>query len=271
MAAVTTSEDAAVYDAHVVPRYSSLFGRLLLAHVPERERLQVLDVGCGTGFPALDMLSRLGDGGRVIAIDPDSALLDVARRRALDAAGRRVFFKVASAQELDFGNQVFDVVTANLSFGAWTHPERALSELSRVLVDGGLLLLTHALEGTFAEVFDMFREISLARDDGALAARVDRVALRYPSPQMLAAVIEGAGFSDVQVETEEFHFPLTAAREILTDPALRFVVVPEWRWIAGFGAGDEAILDEVVDRLDTYFGRGPLSLTVRAGLVIARA
>ena len=29
-------EDAAIYDAHVVPRYSTLFGRLLLQEIPER-------------------------------------------------------------------------------------------------------------------------------------------------------------------------------------------------------------------------------------------
>ncbi|MBX3269006.1 MAG: class I SAM-dependent methyltransferase [Sandaracinaceae bacterium] len=269
MAAVTTANDAAVYDAHVVPRYSALFGRLLLAHVPERERVQVLDVGCGTGHPALEILSRIDPGGRVIAIDPDAALLDVARRRALDDAGRRIFFKVASAEELDFGSEVFDVVTGNLAMGAWTAPERALAELSRVLVEGGRLLLTQALEGTFEEVFDMFRELALRRDDAALSARIERVALRYPSAQTLEAVIANAGFGDVRVKTEEFQLPFGSAKEVLADPMLRFVAVPEWRWIAGFD--EDGLLEEAVRQLDTYFGGGPLTLRVHAGLVIARA
>ena len=271
MAAVTTSKDAAVYDAHVVPRYSSLFGRLLLSKVPARERVQVLDVGCGTGHPAIEMLARIGEGGRVIAIDPDTALLDVARRRALDDAGRRIFFKSASAEKLDFGNEVFDIVTGNLTFGAWLQPETALAELHRVLVDGGLLLLTHALEGTFEEVLDMFREIALRRDNKALSARIERIAGRYPTPATLEAVIANAGFSDVRVITEEFQMPFRSARELLTDPALRFIAVPEWRWIAGFEDGGDKILEEVPKTLDTYFGGGPISLRVRAGLVVARA
>lgn len=269
MAAVSSANDAAVYDAHVVPRYSSLFGRMLLAHVPENERVQVLDVGCGTGHPALEILARLDPGGRVIAIDPDSALLDLARRRALDESGRRIFFKAASAEELDFGNEVFDVVTGNLAMSAWQAPEQALTELSRVLVDGGRLLLTQALDGTFEEIFDMFRELALRRDDGPLAARVDRVLLRYPSPQTLEAVIANAGFSDVRVVTEEFQLPFGSAREIVADPMLRFVAVPEWRWMAGFD--EDGLLDEIVRMLDTYFGGGPLTLRVHAGLVIARA
>ena len=271
MAAVTTANDAAVYDAHVVPRYSSLFGRMLLAQIPTRERVQVLDIGCGTGHPCLEMLAKIGEGSRVIAIDPDSALLDVARRRALDEAGRRIFFKAANAEKLDFGNEVFDVVTGNLAFGAWSQPERALSEIQRVLVDGGLLLLTHALAGTFEEVFDMFREIALRRDDKALSARVDRIAGRYPNPATLEAVIANAGFRDVRLQTEEFQLAFGSAREIVSDPALRFVAAPEWRWMAGSEDGDERTLDEVVETLDTYFGGGPLSIRVHAGLVIARA
>lgn len=269
MAAVSTANDAAVYDAHVVPRYSSLFGRMLLAQIPERERVQVLDVGCGTGHPALDILSRIGAGGRVIAIDPDPALLDVARRRAIDDAGRRIFFKAASAEELEFGSEVFDVVTGNLAMSAWAAPEKALAELHRVLADPGLLLLTHALEGTFEELFDMFRELALRRDDGGLSSRLDRVLLRYPSANALEAVVTNAGFSGVRVETEEFLLPFGSAREILADPMLRFVAVPEWRWVAGFE--EEGLLEEVVRMLDTYFGGGPLTLRVHAGLVIARS
>lgn len=269
MAAVSDANDAAVYHAHVVPRYSSLFGRMLLARVPEGQRAQVLDVGCGTGHPALEILSRLDPGGRVIAIDPDPALLDLARRQAFDEAGRRIFFKAASAESLDFGDEVFDVVTGNLAMSAWQAPERALAELARVLVDRGLLLLTQALDGTFEEVFDMFRELALRRDDGALSARLDRVLLRYPTAATLEAVVANAGFSDVRVESEEFQIPLGSARELLADPMLRFVAVPEWRWIAGFE--EDGLLDEVIRTLDVYFGGGPLTLRVHAGLVIARA
>ena len=271
LAAASTGRDAANYDAHVVPRYSSLFGRLLLARIPDDERVQVLDVGCGTGHPALEMLTKLGPGGRVIAIDPDSELLDVARRRALDQAGRRIFFKVAHVEDLEFGTGVFDIVTANLTFAHWAHPEQALAEIRRVLVDDGLLLLTHALDGTFEEIFDMFREIALRRDNNQLTKRIERVAARYPAPATLAAVFEGAGFHDVAVETEEFQLPFRSAREIMSDPVMQLVASPEWRWIAGPKEEDQQVLDEVSRSLDTYFGGGPLSVRVRAGLVVARS
>ncbi|MEQ9072904.1 MAG: methyltransferase domain-containing protein [Sandaracinaceae bacterium] len=262
-------EDAAVYDAHVVPRYSTLFGRLLLQEIPERERLQVLDVGCGSGYPALEVMRRLGEGGRVIAVDPDPTLIDLARRRALDATGRRIFFKTEGAEQLSFGDEVFDVVTGNLALSSFQQPERALAELVRVLASGGRLVLTQALEGTFEEVLDMFREVALKRGEDALVSRVDRIAGRYPAPSTLRAIVESAGFEDVTVRTEDFHLPFESASQVLTDPALRLIAVPEWRWIAGFDSDGSERLRQAEQHLDTYFGGGPLTLRVNAGVVTA--
>lgn len=280
LVAVQSTQDAALYDTHVVPRYSALFGRLLLSALPQRERLQVLDVGCGSGYPALEVLRRLGDGGRVIAIDPDPALLDVARRRALDETGRRIFFKVESAEQLSFRDDVFDVVIGNLALGSFEQPEGALREMRRVLVPAGRLLLTHPLAGTFEEVLDMFREVALKTDSGSLAQRIERVAARYPSASTLQAVVAGAGFEDVDVQIEEFQVPFGSAAELFRDAMVRFVALPEWQWIAGSGGasadpfaafdGHEGALEQVQRALEIYFGGGPLSLRVSAGLVTAR-
>lgn len=269
--AARTPEEAALYDAHVVPRYSALFGRLLLAALPAGQRLQVLDIGCGTGYPALEVLRRLGEGGRVIAIDPDAALVDVARRRALEEANRRIFFKVEALEKLSFGDQVFDAVIGNLAMTALESPEDALVEMRRVLVPGGRLLLTQALAGTWEEVNDMFREIALRTDDAALASRLDRLSAHYPSASTLEAMVDAAGFHDITVTCEEVQLTFPSAADIFTDPALRFVALPEWRWVAGLSERSERILDEVRRSLDIYFGGGPLSLRVSAGLISARA
>ena len=270
LASVGTAQDAATYDAHVVPRYAALFARMLLPKVPRRERLQVLDVGCGTGHVALEVLRTLADGGRVIAVDPDAALVDLARRRALDDAGRRIFFKVEAADALSFGDEVFDLVVGNLALSTFAQPEAALAEMRRVLAPGGQLLLTQPLAGTFEEVLDMFQEVALKREDGTLSQRTERIASRYPAAATLEAVVRAAGFDDVEMATEEFQIPFGSAAEIFSDPMIRFVALPEWRWIAGFDQGAEDVLREVQRHLETYFGGGPLTLRVHAGLVSAR-
>lgn len=269
--AVSSPRDAALIDAEVVPRYASLFGRMLLSRVPSRDRMQVLDIGCGTGHPSIDLLRRLPEGSRVVAIDPDPLLIDHARLRAQGLAGQRIFFSVASAEALKFGDEVFDLVIGNLVLPSVQRPELALSEARRVLVEDGQLLLTLALEGSFEELFDMIREVALKRDDAELAGRVERVAGRYPAASTIESVVSSAGFADVKVITDRFQLPFGRATEILTDPMMRFVVLPELRWIAGTDDEGARILEQAIDALDVYFGRGPVSVGVVAGLVSARA
>jgi ubiquinone/menaquinone biosynthesis C-methylase UbiE len=266
----TTAEDAAIYDGTVVPKYSQHFGRMIVREVLPGTRARILDVGCGTGHPSFDVLKRLDDGGRIVAIDRDPAHVDLARTRALGEAGRRLFFKVESVEDLSFGDEVFELVLGNLVLGGLDRVGEALSEMRRVLTPGGRLLLTRALSGTFEEILDMFREIALRRDMPSVAQRTEVVAARYPSASSLVAQVRTAGFEEVRVESETFKLPFRNAREIFEDAMIRFVALPEWRWVAGFDMGSDRILEDVEKTLDTYFGGGPISLTVHAGIVKAR-
>jgi arsenite methyltransferase len=47
------AETVAVYDE--APLWSAMFGLLLLQHVPLKQAITALDVGCGTGFPLLEL------------------------------------------------------------------------------------------------------------------------------------------------------------------------------------------------------------------------
>ena len=58
----------ALYDE--VPLWSAPFGLVLLDAVELRTDLTVLDVGCGTGFPLLELAERLGPDARLHCVDP---------------------------------------------------------------------------------------------------------------------------------------------------------------------------------------------------------
>ena len=77
---LSTPEAVAAYDE--LPLWSALFGALLLREVPLRPDSVALDVGCGTGFPLLELAERLGPASRVYGIDPWEAALERARLKA---------------------------------------------------------------------------------------------------------------------------------------------------------------------------------------------
>jgi len=70
---------------------------------------RILDIGCGTGVPSLE-LARLS-GGEVVGIDIDGPVLDVMRERALRAGlGDRVTARRASIYDTGFEDGSFDLL-----------------------------------------------------------------------------------------------------------------------------------------------------------------
>jgi len=101
----------------------------------------VLEVGAGGGqnFPFYDPARTT----RVEAIEPDEAMLVVARR-ALAAASVPITLTRAPVEALPFPDAQFDTVVVTLVFCCVRDPERGLREVWRVLKpEGTLLLLEH--------------------------------------------------------------------------------------------------------------------------------
>lgn len=251
-------------DAVVAPQFGARFAQGLLDALPQGERLQVLDVGCRTGQISFRLLQRLGSSSRVIAVDPDAGLIALARQRGFEAIGRRLFFKTEDVEELSFGDGVFDAVVAHLIYRDLDDRAAAMRELHRVLAPGGRLLLTTPLRGTFGEVFDMLRERARATGDATLAAAVRELVARDPAADELERVAREAGFAELELQQSSFRLSYPNVDALFSDRLLEAIAFPEWRAAVGAEA-----LDDVQRRLRVYFDQGALSLTVRAGRLVA--
>jgi ubiquinone/menaquinone biosynthesis C-methylase UbiE len=99
--------------------------------------LDALDVGCGTGFLALELAVR---GHRVTGVDFAPAMIAEARRKA--AEGRvAIRFEEADAERLPFAARHFDLVISRHVLWTLPHPEVAIDEWIRILRPGGRLVI----------------------------------------------------------------------------------------------------------------------------------
>lgn len=102
-----------------------------------RDGSRILDVGCGTGF-----FTRLLTSGpeqvSAVGVDLEVPFIEYAR----NAAAKRdldIEFLVGDAYDLPFEDQSFDVVASHTFFTIVPDPQKAISEMLRVLRPGGIL------------------------------------------------------------------------------------------------------------------------------------
>ena len=94
-----------------------------------------LDVGCGGGQVTIALARAVGPSGRVVGIDTDEDVLQIARRTAQRAGVRAEFISADASEPLE--RDAFDLVYARLVLSHLADPVGALSAMrAAVRVDG---------------------------------------------------------------------------------------------------------------------------------------
>lgn len=92
-----------------------------------------LDVACGTGDMAIELLKR---GSSVTGIDLSEEMLAIARRKTAEAN-----FQLANAEALPFDDASFDAATSAFGIRNFVHLDKGLAEMARVLKSGGRMVI----------------------------------------------------------------------------------------------------------------------------------
>jgi ubiquinone/menaquinone biosynthesis C-methylase UbiE len=264
---------ARIYDAEIAPCWGSRFGKLLLRNLAVPARGQVLDVSCGTGYPTIEILRRMTEGSRLIAIDESSAMLEVVRRKVAalgPLGGKGVFFRTESAvPRLSFADDVYDLVVCNLGLGDMPSIEVALRDFARVAKPGGEVRCTLPLAGTFEQFHDLYREVLIKHDKHDALDRLEHHVTRYPTCDRVERWLADANL-DGRVEVEEFSLLFRSAREFFFAPVIEYGPLADWKAVAGDGQDMQDVFWYIKEAIDAYFAGGPFHVTVTAGCVIGK-
>ncbi len=171
-----------------------------------REGQRVLDIAGGTGDLARAFAAKVGTSGTVIHTDINEAMLRQGRDRLLDE-GLLLPTLICDAETLPFASNTFDLVSVAFGLRNMTHKDKALAEMSRVLVPGGRLLVLEfsKVAAPLAKAYDWYSFNILPRIGKLVAGDAD--SYRYlaesirvhPDQAELKAMMKSAGFGHVDV------------------------------------------------------------------------
>jgi demethylmenaquinone methyltransferase/2-methoxy-6-polyprenyl-1,4-benzoquinol methylase len=186
-----------------------LWKRHFIATSGIRKGDRVLDLAGGTGDLAALLLPVVGRDGEIVIGDINSAMLHAGRDRLLDRGlleGLR--WAQLDAEALPFPDAAFDAVTIAFGLRNVTDKDKALAEMHRVLKPGGRVLIlefSRVNQDWLKPLYD-FHSFQVLPRIGTLVAH-DEASYRYlaesirkhPDQATLKAMMEAAGFSNVQV------------------------------------------------------------------------
>lgn len=198
------------YERYFVPSIGRPVATALVEAAALRPGERVLDVACGTGIVARLAAERVGPRGSVDGLDPNPAMLGVAREAAPPDAA--MSWHQAPAEAIPLPDGGYDVVLCGMGLQFFSDRQAGLREMRRVLVTGGRLLAN--LPGPTPPALEAMAE-ALARHVSPESASFVHAVFSLHDGDEIRSLAAGAGFDDVQVRSESVALRLPPPAEFL--------------------------------------------------------
>lgn len=194
---------------------SGISDRLVeLAGVEEGSR--VVDVAAGYGEPSLTAARRAGEGGRVVATDISREMLAYGRERAQAAGLTNIEFVESDAASLDFEAGSFDAALSRWGIIFDPDGEGAAARVRGFLEPGARMAISSwgppdRVPFLGIPVRTVMERLNVPPPPPGTPGPLSR-----PTPEAIGGLLEGGGFSDVEVEEREVTFDWASPEEFTT-------------------------------------------------------
>ena len=173
----------------------------ILREINKENWHSVLDAGCGTAA-VIELLSRKYPDKEYTGIDISEKMIDVANKKHLKNAR----FVQGDCENLPFEKESFDAVICSQSFHHYTDPQAFFNSVSRVLKNGGRLILRDMSTNIMPVYWFVNHKQALLRETlrvlkkGSTFAIHDLMSpIRYGNMQKFVSELKKEGYEKVEL------------------------------------------------------------------------
>jgi SAM-dependent methyltransferase len=174
---------------------------------------RVLDVAAGYGEPSLTAARVAGEDGRVVATDISAEMLAYGRERAEAAGLANIEFVEADASSLDFEPNSFDAALSRWGIIFEPDGEAAVALVRTFLEPGGRMAISSWGPPDRVPMLGIPMRTVMERLDVPPPPPGTPGPVSRPTPEAIGGLLEGGGFSDVEVEEVEVTMELESPEE----------------------------------------------------------
>ena len=171
-----------------------------------QQRVQVLDVACGTGDFTIEIARNVAEGSKIIGIDLSEGMMKVGREK-IAASGVDALLEYGDCEALNYPENNFDRISVGFGVRNFEHLDLGLKEICRVLKPGGKLVILELSVPSnpiirwcyklyFLNILPMIGGM-VSGNRGAYEYLPASV-LNFPAPDKFIPMMREAGFSEVR-------------------------------------------------------------------------
>lgn len=259
----TTAAEA--YEKHMVPGMFLRWTERVVSLAAPQPGEHVLDVACGTGIGARVSATCVGTGGRVVGLDIDPGVVEVARKVSQGAAAPAQWH-CASALSMPFAATEFDLSLCLQGLQFFPDRVAGLAEIRRVLKPSGRLAASiwGALENNKGH-HAVVQALELQGVDATAARR----ACSFCSADDIRDTVARAGFARIELRSEDGVSDFASIQSFIDGMTIG---APSTRHaVAQLSADGRArFVRDVSTMLEPYVSNGRLAYPMRAFILLAR-
>lgn len=256
---------AEAYEREMVPGMMLQWAELLVRVAAPQPGEHVLDIACGTGVGARLAARALGSAGKVVGLDVDAGMVEVARKVAAQS-GTPIEWHCTNALEMPFDDGAFDLCLCLQGLQFFPDRVAGLSEIRRVLKPSGRLVAS--LWGPLAFNKGHVAVVQALESQSVDASPAKR-ACSFSSPEDIRDTAARAGFTHIDLRTEDGVSQFASMQSFIDamtigSPSTRHAVarLPE--------SGRDLFVKEVCAMLEPYLKGGRLAYPMRTHILVAR-